>query len=352
MAACRYLSNIVTLQIGEVVHLLQAVRLPRPEGARAIVHFSVDLMQQTASELHPAPAQAVYLKRLALHAPDGAATECAAHGPAIVVAGERSERMEMHFAEPYGLVPNASDVWRADLHLIRTEGIKVPIEHAQQCACMREDIGSTHCCPHSCRFPSQKQDVAAAQYRLSIALTWTIVDAEAAAAPQILPLTPFWVPVGGPGASFSAPRQIPSPCQSTATSSRTTEFDVLACRENQCKGSAATRFGPWFELDSHLIPVAALAVTGPRLRRASLVSGEGVLAGQQHELCNIAARDAIPSCALLPATQTLAGARKREQQPSVSSQIQARAEFDATAPILGADVGFIVYAASQQVLGS
>ena len=60
------------------------------------------------------------------------------------MVGEGTRRTQVRFPHPFGLLPNASDAWTAEVHLVRTEGLAAPAEQAQQCVCMREDIGSVH----------------------------------------------------------------------------------------------------------------------------------------------------------------------------------------------------------------
>ena len=319
-----YLSSVVTLHAGEVGHLVQGVKLQRPEGAIGVSHYAVELMQQDASELRPARDGAVHLKRLALQ-PGASALDGSRRGrcspPPLIVVGEGTRRTQVRFPHPFGLLPNASDAWTAEVHLVRTEGLAAPAEQAQQCVCMREDIGSVHCCPHSCRYASKPGDAAGAtpaSYRVSLVLTWLLGGDDGEGKRSALrPLTAMWVPVGGEGASFSAPRPLPAGrCRRVAA----TDFD---CADGgRC---ASTRYGPWLRPQASLLAVTALPIGAPRVRKLALVSAKAEDA--QKVLCHSEARGEAEACSLTRAA---------------TATVQARAELQR--PAKGVDAGWTVWA--------
>ena len=348
-----YLSSVVALQQGEVSQIIQSVKLTRPEGAVGVVHYAVELMQQAASEVRPVRDDSIYLKRLAFrpsNAPLGsrAISTCPSMEPPIV-AGAGLRHTEVRFPHPYGVLPNASDTWMAELHLVRTEGLAGSAEHARQCVCMREEIGSIHCCPHSCRFPTSSTGNVAAHYRVSLMLTWRLRSSEdeersllaSSRASALRPLSAVWIPVGGPGAALRAPRPVPSRSCAGLHDSRvsSTEFDAVACGEKTAGSARCSlkRYGPWLALHNSLLAVTALSLGAPRVHRLALVAARSE--DEQRDVCP--ARDADDKsampCNMLRAFGT----------GSKSCVIQARAELDlghgADGAVRGADAGFILW---------
>lgn len=327
-----YLSNTLALHPGEVSHLVQSVKLPRPEGAVGVAHYAVQLMQQTASEVRPARADTVYIKRLTLEpssAPLGtrAHASCTTQPPILASAGR--QLTEVRLPHPHGIMPTESDVWMAEVHLVRTEGLAGSAESAEQCACMREDIGSVHCCPHSCRFPSATRGAPAVSYRVSVSLTWLLADdgADAPSASRAMrPVVAVWIPLGGDGASFSSPRRAPMSCSQGGGGAVETELDVAACATKEC----AKRYGPWVQLDRDAAGVAALAVGGPRVRSVALVRAKSE--DEQREVCKARATDKdFDMCSL-------------RSMGSGGGIVQVRAELEIAAkPARGLDAGWVVY---------
>ena len=330
-----YLSSVITLHAGEVSHLVQSVKLPRPEGGIGVAHYAVELMQQTADEVRPARADKAYLKRLTLQpsiAPLGtrARPTCPTQPP--VVAGGGRKLTQVQFPHPHGIAPNASDVWMAEVHLIRTDGLAGPVESAQQCLCMREDIGSVHCCPHSCRFASSSHPGPAASYRVSVSLTWLLVaddpdESSSSGRRAMRPVSALWVPVGGEGASLAEPKRAARRCRAADGGISETEIDVAA-------RSASKRYGPWLQLGPTAVGVAALAIGAPRVRALALTSARAEDA--QKELCKTRGSDEeVKACSL----RALAG----------GGVVQARAELDVAAQAArGLDVGWVMYTSSRR----
>ena len=329
-----YLSSVVALQAGEVSHIRQSVRLPRPEGAVGIAHYAVEIMQQAASEVRPATEGTVHLRRLALqpsNAPLGTRARSSCQWQPPVMAGAGRRLTEVRFPHPYVVTPNASDVWMIELHLIRTEGLSVPTLQAQQCVCMREDIGSVNCCPHSCRFPTSRRNrVEPASYRISVVLTWLLADHDETGGGRraaLRPLSAVWVPVGGDGAAYSAPQRLPRSCR-RGVSAPSTEFDAAACNAKTGSRCDSSRYGPWLQLDVSLLAVSALAMGSPRVRSLALVSAKKE--GDQHKLCKARGAPGEAPCSL--------------QALSPTSRVQAHAELDISSePARGADAGYVMW---------
>eukprot|EP00966_Prymnesium_polylepis_P302674 6992521-Prymnesium_polylepis.1 len=160
------------LDVGEVAHIEQMTKLMPPAGTLGLItKYSMEILQQVrtdekaplgisscicvrdikcsirsrqaGSELRPAPAGSVHLKRAAFSRRKlGVATGCAEQP--VLVADESGRGGAVAFPHPFGLVANASTSWNIELHAIRANGL-IARTQALQCACMRADVGSRHC---------------------------------------------------------------------------------------------------------------------------------------------------------------------------------------------------------------
>jgi len=129
-----YLSSLVSMQPGEVHHYQHSVQLPRPAEARGIQSYVMEILEQTGSELRPAPEAGIHLKRLMLQqqASPGGGRSCDTQ--AVLFAGEGARGAEVAFPHPFVVQPDG-DTWHAQLHLVRTDGLTIPLSDARQCIC-------------------------------------------------------------------------------------------------------------------------------------------------------------------------------------------------------------------------
>ena len=129
-----YLSSLVSMQPGEVHHYQHSVQLPRPAEARGIQSYVMEILEQTGSELRPAPEAGIHLKRLMLQqqASPGSGRSCDTQ--AVLFAGEGARGAEVAFPHPFVVQPDG-DTWHAQLHLVRTDGLTIPLSDARQCIC-------------------------------------------------------------------------------------------------------------------------------------------------------------------------------------------------------------------------
>ena len=331
-----YLSSTIRMQPGEVHHYQHSVQLPRPaEKTLGIQSYVMEILEQTGSELRPAPESAIHLKRFALQqqTQPGGGQSCATES--VLFVGEGSRGVEVAFPHPFVLQPGGEDAWQAQLHLVRTDGLSIPLAHARQCICMRASIGSTSCCPHGCLYPvaAKSPPLQAAQYRLSVVVTWLLASSEPAASPA-RPLRTLWLPSG------PAPREPPVAAAEDVARvaclgqwSLLSEFDLPACTSKQsCSRSSA---GAWRMLTQSAPLIVALGVGNDRMTRTSLWARGGDH-GAAHAIgsaCGMdhTARRTVPC--VFPGGEVLPR----------GSQLQVRAEWNTSHAVLGADVGFMLW---------
>ena len=129
-----YLSSLVSMQPGEVHHYQHSVQLPRPAEARGIQSYVMEILEQRGSELRPAPEAGIHLKRFMLQqqAPPGSGRSCDTQ--AVLFAGEGARGAEVTFPHPFVVQP-VGDTWHAQLHVVRTDGLTIPLSDARQCIC-------------------------------------------------------------------------------------------------------------------------------------------------------------------------------------------------------------------------
>ena len=129
-----YLSGLVSMQPGEVHHYQHSVQLPRPADARGIQSYVMEILEQRGSELRPAPEAGIHLKRFMLQqqAPPGSGRGCDTQ--AVLFAGEGARGAEVTFPHPFVVQPDG-DTWHAQLHVVRTDGLTIPLSDARQCIC-------------------------------------------------------------------------------------------------------------------------------------------------------------------------------------------------------------------------
>jgi hypothetical protein len=345
-SAClhRYLSTAIPLLQGEVAHLTQQrISLPRPTTALGLItKYSVDMLEQTSTELRPALRSSLHLKQAAFfqrinvtgQSTSSPSQECV---QPLMVAAEGGRGLQVIFPHPFGILSDRTDSWEAELHVVRMDDLRVDGWQAMQCACMRPDVGSRHCCPHSCRFPTTAAG-APVMFRLSLTLTWLLGakdSPEANADSSMLhPLSTMWLPVAVLGGS----RESSAP--SCHTAQPESEFDMPTCRTMSRKQCEIQLSGSWVTHARAGVMVAALAM--PSFRTAQMVlraRGEG--------------REDQPCERSSPSSQHLG--YHWVSEPCVfgdsgklftaGSAFQAEASLNATEPILGADAGFFVWVA-------
>ena len=129
-----YLSSLVSMQPGEVHHYQHSVQLPRPAEARGIQSYVMEILEQTGSELRPAPEARIHLKRFMLQQQASPASGRSCDTQAVLFAGEGARGAEVAFPHPFVVQPDG-DTWRAQLHLVRTDGLTIPLSDARQCIC-------------------------------------------------------------------------------------------------------------------------------------------------------------------------------------------------------------------------
>lgn len=329
---------MIPLQVGEVAHLAKQVRLPRPDGGSLITKYMAELMLQTTAEVRPAPKEVLYLKRLALRPflhTTSDADDCATG--AMIVAGEDGRRTEVEFPHPYGIrSPNASDAWLLDLHVIRMDGLAGSQQLAQQCVCMREDIGSVHCCPHGCRFAVRDREAPVQQARVSLMVTWLLESDEDGSTVDVQQgearhwdssaLTSMWLPVGPGGACQLSEFDADATCMQPLNShSRLPDERPV---QPLC---ALSRRGQWVQLGHQVIVVVALPILSPTMQRLVLV--DSATQGSNERPTCTCIRAASAPCS--PCHPSSGGERK----------LQAQADFNASKRVRGAHVGWHLWLA-------
>mmetsp|Transcript_6528 Transcript_6528/g.16885 ORF Transcript_6528/g.16885 Transcript_6528/m.16885 type:complete len:367 (-) Transcript_6528:259-1359(-) len=347
--AVTYLSSVVTLHPGEVAQISKVVTLSRPDGAIAVTQYMVELMLQADAELRPASASLVHLKQLKLQPKmhnnmDVTSTECTPQP--TIFAGENGRGVNISIPHPYGMcTPNASDDWHASLHVIGTSGLALAERQlAQQCACMRQEIGSIHCCPHSCRFAMMSSAPARPQqFRISVMLTWLLAsEADAAGssarstASRIIPVVSIWLPATSAGRVRQA---TPMACRGLSSPGHD-ELD-LPPKCNGMHGDCRTDVrGPAFMLHKRLRLVATLPVLCPRILELQLVSNSRrrSKSAQGHMLCRCRADLRALSCAScqMPSAGNRAG----------GELLQALGTFNTSSNVRGAEAGWHLYVAA------
>ena len=354
-ASVTYLSSVVMLHPGEVAHVAKDVTLTRPEGAVAITQYMVELLLQTGKELFPAPSAGAYLKRLTLQPRPSVGSSRCTPQPAMLV-GEEGRRVRVVLPHPFGiLTPNATDDWAADLHIMRTDGLVLDAQLAKQCACMRNDIGSVHCCPHSCRFAVRNREAPAQQFRLSLVLTWLLAaeakdGQEPSADPSLAvrPVVSLWLPVS-PGAAAMR-KAMPVACRRRDPEAET-EFDLAAScdapKHSRSRGEACTTTlrGSSFQLHRQLRLVSALPLLGPRIQHLSLQASASTrrppedVSSEARPLCTCEPTEygQKSSCGICSPSNTGA------------ARLHAQAVFNTTEHVLGADAGWHAYVAARSV---
>ena len=338
-ATVTYLSNVISVQPGEVHHYQHALQLQRPaEGARGIASYVVEILEQVGSELRPAPEAALYLKGFALQQRPAAGREaqsCASRP--LLYAGEGARGVEVAFPHPFVLETN-EEAWDAKLHVVRTDGLSVPPDEARQCVCMRSTIGSTRCCPHSCVYPVATEARAKpAQYRLSLVVTWLVGVVGLDPANVITPIHAAWLP-SGPEPVEAASRtgeRLDMACIPGRTLQ--TEFDLPACSSSRHPTCTHSSAGPWRGVDESSQLVLALGVSSARASgmslwtRAKQEQKERLLSnacGQDHTVRRI-----VPC---IFATGELL---------SSGSTLQVQTDWNTSQHVLGADAGFLLWVA-------
>lgn len=300
---------------------------------------------QESSELRPALASSIHLKRAAFSrygypkpwtgkSGVGGAGSCIE--PILLISDEASRGNSVAFPHPFGITANESTSWHVLFHAINIEGLRVPHSAALQCTCMRDDIGSQQCCPHSCRFPTHSGTRASSVYRLSLTLTWLLGSANenedlTEIEAELRPLTTMWIPVGKPSSTQ------PDDCSNVESE---TEVDMPACRGRQSSVPRAKCesivVGEWMELRRPGVVVAALGMPTPHstelmLRNRGTSSGESIMC--QHASTQPLERWWRP---------VFCSFDKGESMP-LGSAFQAGATFNTSIGVLGANSGFMVW---------
>ncbi|KAL1526550.1 hypothetical protein AB1Y20_015258 [Prymnesium parvum] len=337
-----YVSTPILMDVGEVAHIKQTLTLLEPAGALGLItKYRVDVLHQAKDELRAVPAHALHLRRASFSrtmrssGDVGRATSCAEHP--IIMADEMSRGKTVAFPHPFGILVNKSTSWDVLFHAIRTEDLRDSKVMAVQCACMRVDVGSPHCCPHRCRFPTRAHERAPSIYRLSLTLTWLLgpgdnnEDAENLV--ELRPLSAFWIAV------TETPRTEAGLLAECVASNHETEFDVPSCREKMLRGGqcSVVATSSWARLGRPGVIVSALGM--PNIFSTKLTL---------HLRSDAAIMDTAP-CEysgtqpihhVWPMLQCSYGNGKELQ---TGHTLKVETTLNNSAAVLGVDVGFVVW---------
>lgn len=200
---------------------------------------------------------------------------------------------------------------------------------------MRASIGSTRCCPHACLYPvaAEGPHTKAAQYRLSIVVTWLLAGTEPTA--TVRPMRALWLPSGR---NLAEPLASPEDLRRVACLgqwSLLTEFELPACTTPSPCSYRST--GARQRLTEAALLIVALGVANDRMAGASLWA-RGADQGSEQSLSSKCRREPTVHRAapcVFPAGEAL----------PQETQLQVRAEWNTSRAVLGADVGFVLWVA-------
>ena len=200
---------------------------------------------------------------------------------------------------------------------------------------MRASIGSTRCCPHACLYPvaAEGPHTKAAQYRLSIVVTWLLAGSEPAA--TVRPMRALWLPSGPNVAEPQAPPADLRRVACLGQWSLLSEFELPACTPPSPCSYRST--GARRRLSEAALLIVALGVANDRMTAASLWA-RGADQGSEQSLSSKCRREPTAHRAapcVFPAGEAL----------PQETQLQVRAEWNTSRAVLGADVGFVLWVA-------